>query len=54
MSSRVVFGDLLNAARAQLGRANRLREAAGGEVDLQQVSRSLLRVIVVMRRYVLD
>jgi hypothetical protein len=54
VSRRPVFGDFLDAARAQLDQADRLREAAGGEIDLQQVSRSLLRVIVVMRRYVLD
>ena len=54
MSGRPVFGDFLDAARAHLDQADRLREAAGGEVDLQQVSRSLLKVIVVMRRYVLD
>jgi hypothetical protein len=54
MSGRVVFGDFLDAARAQLDKADRLREAAGGEVDLQQISHSLLAVIVVMRRYVLD
>jgi hypothetical protein len=54
VSGRAVFGDFLDAARTQLDKADRLREAAGSEVDLQQVRRSLLAVIVVMRRYVLD
>jgi hypothetical protein len=49
-----MFGDFLDAARTHLDEADRLHEAAGGDVDLEQVSRSLLRVIVVMRRYVLD
>ena len=54
MNGRPVFGDFLHAARAHLGTADHLRQAAGGDADIQQVSRALLRVIVVMRRYVLD
>lgn len=54
MSDRAEFGDFLHAARAHLRTAGRLRERAGGGADIQQVSRSLLRVIILMRRYVLD
>jgi hypothetical protein len=54
MSSRPVFGDFLDAARGHLGTAGRLRRAAGREVDIPQVNRSLLRVTAVMRRYVHD
>lgn len=54
MTGRAVFGDFLDAARGHLGAADRLRAAADGDADIQQVSRSLLRVVVVMRRYVQD
>jgi hypothetical protein len=45
VSGRAVFGDFLDAARTHLDQADRLHEAAGGEVDVEQVSRSLLRVM---------
>ena len=54
MTGRVVFGDFLDAACGHIGTADRIRGAAKDGVDLQQVNRSVLRIVVVMRRYVQD
>jgi hypothetical protein len=54
VTRRAVFGDFLGAARHQLGPAGAFREAvwAGGYVA--EIRHSLLRVLVVMSRYVQD
>jgi hypothetical protein len=54
VTGRALFGDFLDAARSHLATADRLRATADGDVDIQQVNRRVLRVIVLMRRYVQD
>jgi hypothetical protein len=54
VTSRAVFGDFLDAARGHLIEAARVHATARGDVDSCQVSRSMLRVVVLMRRFVLD
>jgi hypothetical protein len=54
VTSRTVFGDFLDAARGHLTEAGRLNATAGGDADIQQANRSMLRVVVLMRRFVMD
>ena len=51
---RAVFGDFLDAARGHLGSPAVLRRAASRGGDVQEISHSLLRVVIVMGRYVQD
>jgi hypothetical protein len=53
VTGRAVFGDFLDAARSHLATADRLRTVSG-DVDIQEVSRSLLRLVVLIRQYVED
>jgi hypothetical protein len=54
VTGRAVFGDFLDAARSHLGTADGLRPAAGGDADIQEVSRGLLRLVRIMGQYVQD
>ncbi|HUY52574.1 MAG TPA: hypothetical protein VMV92_43880 [Streptosporangiaceae bacterium] len=54
MSSRAVLGDFLDAAHEQFSSSASRREAPQGGGDIQQVSDSLLRVLILMSRYVQD
>jgi hypothetical protein len=51
---RATFGDFLDAAREHLGSSGVLRRAASRGGDVQEISHSLLRVVIVMGRYVQD
>jgi hypothetical protein len=53
VTGRTVFGDFLDAAHGHLAEAGRL-PATYGRVDIRQVSHSMLRLVVLMNRYVLD
>ena len=53
MTGRPVFGDFLDAAHGHLAEAGRLPATYGG-VDIRQASTSMLRILVLMHRYVLD
>lgn len=52
MSDRVVFGHFLDAAHEQF--SSGYPEAAQGRGDIQQVNDNLLRVLILMSRYVQD
>jgi hypothetical protein len=54
VTGRAVFGDFLDAARGHLGSPGVLRQAASRGGDVQEISHSLLRVVIVMGRYVQD
>ena len=54
MTGQAVFGDFLDAAHEHLGSPAILRRAASRGGDVQEISHSLLRVVIVMGRYVLD
>jgi hypothetical protein len=54
VTGRPVFGDFLDAARDHLVAADQLHATARGDVDIRQVNRSMLRILILMRRYVLD
>ena len=53
-AGRVAFGDFLDAARGHLGSPAVLRRAASRGGDVQEICHSLLRVVIVMGRYVQD
>ncbi len=52
MTDRAVFGDFLHGARRHLGSPAVIRAAASRGGDAREISRSLLRVVIVMSRYV--
>src|ERR1022692_4004894 len=54
MTGRAVFGDFLDAAHEHLGSPAVLHRAASRGGDVQEISHSLLRVVIVMGRYVQD
>jgi hypothetical protein len=54
LTSRATFGDFLGTARQHLGSPTSLRAAAGESGYVAEVRHSLLRVAIVMRRYVQD
>ena len=54
MTSRPAFGDFLDAARGHVIEAGRVHATARGDVDIRQVNHSMLRVLVLMRRFALD
>ena len=54
MNGQAVFGDFLDAARGQVGSSPGHRGASERGGDVQQVNDSLLRVLVLMGRYVQD
>ena len=54
MSSRAVFGDFTGAARQQLGSPATLRTAAARGGHVPEIRHSLLRLLLVMSRYVQD
>jgi hypothetical protein len=49
-----VFGDFLDAAHLHLGSSGVLSRAAGRGGDVQEISHSLLRVVIVIGRYMQD
>jgi hypothetical protein len=53
VTGRAVFGDFLDVAHTHLAEAGRLPATYGG-VDIRQVGTSMLRIVVLMHRYVLD
>jgi hypothetical protein len=53
VTGRAVFGNFLDAAHGHLAQAGRLPAAYGG-VDIRQASTSMLRLLLLMHRYVLD
>jgi hypothetical protein len=53
-AGRAAFGDFLDAARGHLGSSAVLRRAASRGGDVQEISHSLLRVVIVLGRYVQD
>ena len=53
MTGRAVFGDFLELAHAHLAEASQLPATYGG-VDIRQASASMLRILVLMHRYVQD
>ena len=54
MSSRAVFGDFTGAAHQQLDSPATLRTAAARGGHLPEIRHSLLRLLLVMSRYVQD
>ena len=54
MTSRATFGDFIRAAHWHLDPATTIHGPPGFRGSAEEVSRSLLRVIIVMRRYVED
>ncbi len=54
VTDRAVFGDFLRGARRHLGSPAVIRAAASRGGDAREISRSLLRVVIVMSRYVQD
>jgi hypothetical protein len=53
VTSRPVFGDFLDAAHGHLTEASRLPATYGG-VDIRHASTSMLHILMLMHRYVLD
>jgi len=53
VTGRAVFGDFLDAAHGHLAEAAQLPATYGG-ADIRQASSSVLRIVVLMHRYVLD
>jgi hypothetical protein len=54
VTGRAVFGDFVDAAHGHLAEAARLSAISAGGVEVRQVNLSMLRILVLMRRYVLD
>jgi hypothetical protein len=54
VTGRAVFGDFLDAAHSHLGSSGVLSRAASRGGDVQEISHSLLRVVIVIGRYVQD
>lgn len=54
MTGRAVFGDFIVAARRHLGSPGSFREAVGQGGSVPEISHSLLRIVLVMGRYVQD
>jgi hypothetical protein len=54
VTERAVFGDFLRAAHGHLGSAAVLHRAAARGGDAREISQSLLRLVIVMGRYVQD
>jgi hypothetical protein len=54
VNSRAVFGDFLDGAHEQFSSSASRHEAAQGGGDVQQVNDSLLRLLILMSRYVQD
>jgi hypothetical protein len=53
VTGRAVFGDFLDAAHGHLAEAARLPATYGG-VDIRDASTRMLRIVVLMHRYVVD